>query len=98
MARPERYCWAASVRRERVATLVGAQGRTFVTIQQGVPRGLQGPLAGCTARTGASPVPTRRRLGRPARRLVGVPLAGTLARFPLPFASKVRRRRKRKET
>src|SRR5260221_9917665 len=48
--------------------------------------------SGVTARTGASPVPTIRRLGRPARRIVGVPLAGTLARFPLSFASKVRRR------
>src|SRR5258706_5390076 len=48
--------------------------------------------SGVTARTGASPVPTLRRLGRPARRRVGVPLAGTLARFPLSFASKVRRR------
>ncbi len=38
------------------------------------------------------PYYTRRRLGRPARRIVGVPLAGTLARFPLSFASKVRRR------
>ena len=37
--------------------------------------------SGVTARTGASPVPTIRRLGRPARRIVGVPLAGTLARF-----------------
>src|SRR5260221_11413439 len=48
--------------------------------------------SGVTARTGASPVPTLRRLGRPARRRVGGPLAGTLARFPLSFASKVRRR------
>src|SRR6266699_109600 len=48
--------------------------------------------SGVTARTGASPVPTIRRLGRPARRIVGVPLAGTLVRFPLSFASKVRRR------
>src|SRR6266699_2799911 len=36
------------------------------------------------ARPGASPAPTMTRLGRPIRIMVGVPLAGTLARDCIP--------------
>jgi hypothetical protein len=39
---------------------------------------------GAKARAGASPAPTMTRLGRPVRVMVGVPLAGTLARHCTP--------------